>query len=965
MDHDRTPDQGPVARASAGSWRVAQQHPGESHPLAERETYDQGVASTRRLPGAGTGSAHRDRGPDPALGGERRLVSERVLAALDVPGSRVLLVGEPGIGKSFMIDGVVRAVPADRTVLFTRATQYDQDRFRGLRDLLQDVPDERMSSLPTGQRTALLRILDQSATGTPVDPWTVQAGVTHLLADLARDGAVVVVDDWQWLDEDTARVLRQALERPVVRRSLAVLAARRADGTQEDFGIRSLFAPTDVVAVPPLRTATLRRLVLDTFGPRLPEADREAVIGQSSGNPLWALELAAARLESDPRNVAMTVTEAMRDRILAMPAALRSLLELVTVLGRASESGLVGAGATDAHTLAIGVRRRMLHVVDDDVTIAHPLLGAAAVELLSDEERRAVHRRAAALPLDSVQQAEQSDRAQPPGPDDQLAEVLTAAARRAGLTGAAETAHRLARRALTRTPQSSSAWTQRVMDAASAAFVSGHLAEVVALLDEIDPTRLPIAQLDVGVELMSEAVQRVHGRTRVLRRTEDLLGRLPPHSARWDVVEALRLAFTGWEEPDVVDQLASTVGRLDAASAPRIVHAALGWQIALQLDRGDGLDDALLERRRQLERTVPGGTVREDTDGFESALAYQSDDLARSRWRLPAVIRRARDLGDVNRLSESLGHATAIAVLTGSLSTARTLLGEAESASEALLDAPAPVHRARGLLALALDDRDALGAVLESPLAPALEARGDVLKLGLAGLDAAYSGEWEAALPPLERAHRSARARGIREPGRRLWVDIELGRALVHTGQVERAGHIASALAAIGRQPDRVHARAQADRLTALIALHGGDAATALTAFDSAVVGLRTGGFVLELLRTETERLRALVALGRIREARSVLAATTTRADQVGDPRIQRDLEAYRSVVSGDDLRSLLTAAELRVATAVGAGRSNREIATEFFLSVRTVEAQLASVYRKTGVRTRTQLALRVQEEIG
>ena len=59
------------------------------------------------------------------------------------------------------------------------------------------------------------------------------------------------------------------------------------------------------------------------------------------------------------------------------------------------------------------------------------------------------------------------------------------------------------------------------------------------------------------------------------------------------------------------------------------------------------------------------------------------------------------------------------------------------------------------------------------------------------------------------------------------------------------------------------------------------------------------------------------------------------------------------------DLIARLTEAERRVAAAVSSGLSNREAAETLSLSVRTVESHLASVFRKLGVKNRTQLALR------
>jgi DNA-binding CsgD family transcriptional regulator len=52
-----------------------------------------------------------------------------------------------------------------------------------------------------------------------------------------------------------------------------------------------------------------------------------------------------------------------------------------------------------------------------------------------------------------------------------------------------------------------------------------------------------------------------------------------------------------------------------------------------------------------------------------------------------------------------------------------------------------------------------------------------------------------------------------------------------------------------------------------------------------------------------------------------------------------------------------LTPQELRVALAVAQGASNRETATSLFLSTKTVEFHLGSIYRKLGVRSRSELA--------
>jgi DNA-binding CsgD family transcriptional regulator len=730
----------------------------------------------------------------------------------------------------------------------------------------------------------------------------------------------------------------------------------------ESCGVDELFDPADVVTVPGMRASTLR-LLLEGVGADLSDVDREEVVQQSCGNPMWARELAAARLSGHLSGVPKPITDALRDQVTALPAPVQALLEMVTVLGTASAACLIGAGVTDASTLELAVQRNVVHQKDDDLTAARPLLGAAAVELLGNAGRLALHRQAAALPIDSIRQAEHEDRARSLGPDEDLALVLVAAARRARTIGATDTAHQLLIRALSRTAAGSRSWSQRVLDAATAAYAAGRLADVVALLDRIEPTDLPVHLLDLGVDLMSDAMHQVHGMTWVFERAEQLQSQLPVQSARWDLVEVTRIASAGLNVPDAAEKLAATVKRINPAVTPRAAHTARAWQIVLGVDAGDGLDTGLLDQQRHFEKELAPGAVRASAMDLEAEFAYQCDDLDRSQERLPGVVRHSRAVGDVSRLAEALGHATVVAVLSGSLRAAAKLRDEAVEATESLVHPPAALQRARGLLALALDDRSTLREVLDGDLPPALEARAALLTKGLRGLDAAYSADWERALPLLEEVWQRAEARGIREPGRRLWVDVELGRALVHSGELDRARFVATSLAELGARAGRVHARGQGQRIAALIALREGDAVSALAGFDRAVADLRRGGFLLELLRTEAERYEALTALDRQQDARIAHAEALTTAKAVGDRRVVRTFERLATMLTGDSLSSLLTAAERRVAGAVASGKSNREIASTFFLSVRTVEAQLTSIYRKTGIHTRTQLALRVLEE--
>jgi DNA-binding CsgD family transcriptional regulator len=63
---------------------------------------------------------------------------------------------------------------------------------------------------------------------------------------------------------------------------------------------------------------------------------------------------------------------------------------------------------------------------------------------------------------------------------------------------------------------------------------------------------------------------------------------------------------------------------------------------------------------------------------------------------------------------------------------------------------------------------------------------------------------------------------------------------------------------------------------------------------------------------------------------------------------------ARRRPVAGD---VPLTSQETRVALLAARGLSNREIGASLFLSPKTVERHLSSVFRKRGLRSRTELA--------
>jgi DNA-binding NarL/FixJ family response regulator len=116
------------------------------------------------------------------------------------------------------------------------------------------------------------------------------------------------------------------------------------------------------------------------------------------------------------------------------------------------------------------------------------------------------------------------------------------------------------------------------------------------------------------------------------------------------------------------------------------------------------------------------------------------------------------------------------------------------------------------------------------------------------------------------------------------------------------------------------------------------------------------------------EQARTLLALGgvqrralRRRAARESLGQARTIFEQLDAvlwaERARSELGRIGGRAAGSNA---LTPVEQRVADLVARGRTNREVAAELVVTVRTVESNLTSIYRKLGLRSRAELAHRL-----
>jgi DNA-binding CsgD family transcriptional regulator len=221
-------------------------------------------------------------------------------------------------------------------------------------------------------------------------------------------------------------------------------------------------------------------------------------------------------------------------------------------------------------------------------------------------------------------------------------------------------------------------------------------------------------------------------------------------------------------------------------------------------------------------------------------------------------------------------------------------------------------------------------------------------------------GDAPAAHRQLEPLVTRTRAAGIGEPGAMRFVidDVE---ALIGIGDLESADELLGWYEGCAQRLDRQCAIAASARCRGLLAAARGDAEAAHALLQGAID--RHAAVPLPLERARTLMARGVIErrLQRKRLARETLEEALSRFEDVG-ARLwaQRARDELERIGGRRAQTEELTASERRVAELVGQGLSNREVASQLFLSPKTVEFHLRNIFRKLGVRSRTELARRI-----
>lgn len=307
---------------------------------------------------------------------------------LQTTGRAVLLSGDPGIGKSALVDDLARYLES-RPGLVLRVCGVQSEQalpFAALHLLLQPVLDG-VADLPPPQRDALEVVLGRR-NGEPPPPMLVGLATLTLLADAAISCPVLVMaDDMQWLDEPTRTVLWFVARRIASEPILVIMIART--GTF----IPSRDEQVESVTLRPLSFIDSDLLVDQRFGNTVSAGRRRRLLELAAGNPLALLELPIEDLDtSGVVGLTFRLEEAFSGRFLELPLVTRlivlaaSLVDTPTVSASLRAVAEVLDSSFDSDALKPAIGAGLLDARHDELVFRHPLVRSAVVTAADSAE---------------------------------------------------------------------------------------------------------------------------------------------------------------------------------------------------------------------------------------------------------------------------------------------------------------------------------------------------------------------------------------------------------------------------------------------------------------------------------------------------------------------------------------------------------------------------------------------------
>jgi DNA-binding CsgD family transcriptional regulator len=903
---------------------------------------------------------------------ERSALDSLIASARGRAGSALVLRGEPGIGKTALLDYAIESASGFRIARAGGVESEMELAFAALHQLCAPMLD-RLERLPGPQCDALGVAFGLRAGEAP-DRFLVGLAVLSLLAEVAAEQPLLcVVDDAQWLDRASAQALAFAARRLLAEPVALIFAAREPGGE---------FAGLPEQLVQGLEDTDARALLGSFLRVPLDEQVRDRILAEMRGNPLALAELPRGLTPEElAGGFGVLSAPALPDRIEqtflrrchALPPAARQLLlvaaaeptgDPVLVWRAAGRLGIRPAAAAAAEAgglLVIGAR----------VMFRHPLVRSAVYRAAAAQERRAVHQ---ALAEATDPEADPDRRAwhlaeAAPGPDEEAAAELERSAGRAQARGGVAAAAAFLERAVALTLDPALR-ADRALAAADAKLQVGAFEAALGLLATAEAGSLDErqrARADLLRGQIAFVFRRGMDAPLLMLKAARQFEPLDAGMARATYLEALSTAMYA--------------GRLAIGGGAREVAEAVRWAPASPQPAGG--PDLLLDGLALLitEGYAAGAPVlKRALQAFSSEYISNVEAIPWAwlashaavilwdceTWRLLSArqVSRARNAGALVLLSAALNALSIVLIRTGDFAAAAALVTEREE----MLEAAGSQFRLYPFGAVQLaawqGDEAKTTALIESSLTAAV-SRG--AGLALASIDQAtavlYNGlsRYEEALTAAQQASEY--------PQELLSTLIlpELIEAAVRSGHAARAADALDLLAETTRAAGTDWALGTEARSRAL--LSNDQAAEDL--YREAIGRLGRTGLRVELARAHLlygEWLRRQRRRGdardQLRVAYDIFASAGARAF-AERARIELRATGERARKRTAEAQDALTAREAHIARLAGQGASNPEIAAQLYITPATVAYHLRKVFATLGITSRGQLASALSAQPG
>jgi DNA-binding CsgD family transcriptional regulator len=901
------------------------------------------------------------------LGRQReRVVLERLLdTARNGHGAVLVVHGDPGVGKTALLQYAAEA-GRDFRVVRTAGVEGEMELdYAALQQLCSPLL-EFVERLPDPQRDAIGVAFGLSAGQAP-SPFLVGLAVLGLFSEAAeRQPLLCVVDDALWLDGGSAGALAFVARRLLAERVALAFATR-------DVG--SGWARFPQLRVEPLGRRDARSLLESVLPARLDESVLERIVAETGGNPLALLELprglTPAQLAGGfglPAALPLStgIEQSFARRLARLPRDTRRLLLLaaaepvgdLALLWRAAQQ--LGIPETEARAVEV----EGLLTLDGAVVFRHPLVRSAVYGAAEPNERREAHRALADATdpkLDPDRRA--WHRAQAASvPDEEVAGELERSAGRAQARGGLAAAAAFLEGAVTLTREPSRR-ARRALAAAQTKFQAGALDDALSLLAMAETGALSdLERARVALLRAQTAFVATRGSNAppLLLEAALRLATLDPTLARETYLDALSAAmFAGrFAGPG-----GSALEVAQAASAAPPTHAPRGSDLlldALATLFSDTYESAVpILRRAQAAFSTDESAIEQLRWLWLATIASVQlwDDTG---WETLSErhVRLARRTGALNDLPLALNQRVYMHLLAGELTAAASLVDEIEAATDAIGGTLAPYGKV-GLAALRGREVEAVDLIGRTRTEVTRRGEG----IGVSVVDWA-----EAVLYNGLARYEDARSAALRVVDHQdlnpsTWVMPEVIEAAVRAGTPELAAHTHRRLVDMTRVSGTDWALGVAARSEALLVE------------DQRAEEL----YVYAIKRLGRTRIRADLARAHLlygewlrRERRRLDARTQLRTahDLFSDFGMEAFAERARVELEATgeharrrtvDTLAQLTPQEAQISRLVAQGNTNREIAAQLFISPSTVEYHLRKVFRKLGVKSRTQLANRLR----